>query len=82
MSLIDVFILASFTVPEYIGTNPQSMLWMLPLVMALTIVYKSTKMPIIKARPFIKEVIVTSSVIIFVYTIAAIVLLILTWLIT
>ncbi len=82
MSPIVIFVLASFTIPEQIGTNPQSMLWMLPLVVASVTIYKAVKLPTITARSFLKEVVLTSSVIVFVYTIAALALLALAWLIT
>ena len=48
-------ILASFTSPEAIGTNPQSMLWILPLAAAISIVYKTIKVPKITAHSFIKD---------------------------
>jgi len=49
-------ILATFTSPENIGTNPASMLWMFPLLAAVSIVYKATKMRVIFTGKFIKEV--------------------------
>jgi hypothetical protein len=55
---------------------------MLPLVVALVIIYKVVKLPTITARSFLKEVVLTSSVIVFVYLIAALALLALAWLIT
>ncbi len=48
-------LLASFTSPESIGTNPQSMFWILPLAAAISIVYKTIKVPEIKTRSFIKD---------------------------
>ena len=60
------FIMASFTIPEQIGTTPQSMLWLLPLVAAISIVYKATKLPEIKAVNFIKEsVVLFVSIVVF-----------------
>ena len=82
MSPIVIFVLASLTVPVQIGTNPLSMLWMLPLVVAFVFIYKVVKLPTITARSFLKEVALTSSVIVFVYTIAALALLALAWLIS
>ena len=49
------YLLATFTSPQDIGTTPQSMLWMLPLIASIAIVYKSTKLRKIKAYNFIKE---------------------------
>jgi ABC-type Co2+ transport system permease subunit len=60
------FILASFTSPEKICTNPQSMLWLLPLVAAIAVVYKATKVPTIKISSFLKEtVILFGSIVVF-----------------
>lgn len=77
-----IFVIASFTVPENFGPNPQSMLWLLPLVAAIAIIYKATKLPVIKAGSFIKETsILFSSIIVFII-IAALVLHAIAWLIT
>jgi hypothetical protein len=59
MSAIAAFITATFTAPEKIGTSPEFMLWLLPLAMATTIVYKATKLPTITASDFIKKVAAT-----------------------
>lgn len=50
-------ILATFTSPENIGTDPRSLLWMFPLLAAVSIIYKATKMRVIFVEKFIKEVI-------------------------
>lgn len=82
MSTIGAFVVASFTAPEKIGANPQSMLWLLPLVAAIVVVYKATKLPEIKAGNFLKEVaILFGSIIVFMVTIA-LALCALAWLIT
>ena len=82
MSEVAAFIMASFTVPEKIGATPQSMLWLLPLVVAIAIVYKATKLPAIKTVDFIKEaVILFGSIVIFMF-ITALVLCAMAWLIT
>ena len=82
MSEVAAFILASFTVPEKIGSDPQSMLWLLPLVAAIAIVYKATKLPEIKTVNFIKEaVILFGSIVVFMF-ITALVLCAMAWLIT
>ena len=77
-----MLILAEFTVPERITVNPQSMLWLLPLVAAVAIVYKATKVPKIKAVPFIKEVAVLFGSIVVFMAVTALVLYALAWLIT
>jgi hypothetical protein len=82
MSIIDAFIIASFTVPEKIGVSPQSILWLLPLVESISIVYKATKMPKIKAAGFLKEVVVLFGSIVIFMAVTAVVLCALAWLIT
>jgi hypothetical protein len=82
MSIIDAFIIASFTVPEKIGVSPQSILWLLPLVASISIVYKATKMPKIKAAGFLKEVVVLFGSIVIFMAVTAVVLCALAWLIT
>ena len=75
-------VIATFTVPERIGVTPNSMLWLLPLVAAIAIVYKTTKLPKIKAGHFIKEVTVLFGSIVVFMLIAAMVLYVMAWLIT
>jgi hypothetical protein len=82
MPTIATFLLADFTVPERITVDPQSMLWLLPLVAAVAIVYKATKVPKIKAAHFIKEVAVLFGSIIVFMVITALVLYVLAWLVT
>ncbi len=82
MSLMPFIIMASFTAPENIGTDPKSMLWLLPLTAAIAIVYKATKEPTIKAGSFIKEAVILSGSIIVFIIIIAVSLFALVWLIT
>ena len=42
------FLLATFLYPEKIGTTPLAMLWVLPLVASIAIVYKATKVDTIE----------------------------------
>ena len=49
-------VLAGFTSPIDIGTEPTSMLWMFPLLLSISIVYKATKTRVIFSRKFAKEV--------------------------
>ena len=51
-------ILATFTQPEYISTSPVQLLWMFPLLAAISIIYKITKMKVIFWRKFAKEVVI------------------------
>ncbi len=82
MSIIAAFVTASFTVPEKLGTEPQSMLWLLPLAVAIAVVYKATKLPTITAGNFIKEAATLfGSIVVFIIAVA-LVLYALAWLIT
>jgi len=82
MSIQCIFVMASFTVPEAIRTNPSSMLWLLPLVAAIAVVYKATKLPTIRAGNFIKEALVLFGSIVCVMAIIALVLYSFAWLTT
>lgn len=80
--IVATFILASFTVPERISVDPKSMLWLLPLVAAIAVVYKATKMPTIKPAHFLKEsVILFGSIVVFM-AVTALVLCMFAWIIT
>ena len=54
MSLTGLLI-ANFTSPERIPTSPQATLWILPLMVAIVVVYKATKLSEITPRKFLKE---------------------------
>lgn len=82
MSAIAAFVIANFTVPERITVNPQSMLWLLPLVAAIAIIYKATKVPKITVVSFLKEVVVLFGSIVVFMAVTAVVLGVLSWLIT
>ncbi len=82
MSITDALVMATFTVPEKITTDPQSLLWLLPLVAAIAIVYKATKLPEIKFANFVKEsVLLFGSIVVFMF-VTALVLYCIAWLIT
>ena len=83
MLLENIFaIIASFTAPENIRIDPQSMLWLLPLTAAVAIIYKATKLPKITLTNFIKEAAgVFGSIAVFIIA-TAIALHFLAWLIT
>ncbi len=49
-------VLGAFTSPIDIPTDPMSTLWMFPLLLSISIVYKATKMRVLFARRFAKEV--------------------------
>ena len=44
--------LASFTAPIEMGTDKLSMLWMFPLLAAIALVYKATKMRVLMTRKY------------------------------
>lgn len=48
-------IMAKFMTPEEMGTNPRSLLLALPLLAAIAIVYKATKVPKVTTSNFLKE---------------------------
>ena len=75
-------VLGSFTTPMRIGTDPASMLWLLPLVVSIAVVYKSTKVYRIPLWPFAKEsAVLFGSIIVFILVAAAI-LYGVTWIVT
>jgi hypothetical protein len=76
------FIIATFTTPEKISSNPQSILWLLPLVAAIAIVYKATKLKEIKFANFLKEAVILFGSIVVFMTLTALALCTLAWLIT
>ena len=82
MTITNALVMATFTVPEKITTDPQSLLWLLPLVAAIAIVYKATKLPEIKIVNFVKEsVVLFGSIVVFMF-VTALVLYFIAWLIT
>jgi hypothetical protein len=82
MSIIASIVLASFTTPENIGVTPKSILWLLPLVAAISVVYKTTKLPKIRFAHFVKESVVLFGSIVIFMAITALVLCAIAWLIT
>ena len=82
MEMITTFVIATFTTPENIGVNPQSMLWLLPLAGAIAVVYKATKVSKIRAVNFLKESVVLFGSIVVFMLVTALVLFSLTWLVT
>lgn len=66
-------VLGSFTTPMRIGTDPASMLWLIPLVATISIVYKATKVHRIRPWPFTRETAgLFGSIIVFIVVAAAI----------
>lgn len=79
--MIDILV-ATFTSPEQIQPNPQSMLWLLPLTAAISIVYKATKLQKITPGLFLKEATLLFGSIIGFIIMAALTLYALVWLIS
>ncbi len=78
---LPLMIIAQFTVPQDLGTNPKSLLLVLPLLVAISVVYKATKVEKVSAGNFIKEsVLLFGSILVFLI-ITALVLAAVAWLI-
>jgi hypothetical protein len=75
-------VLGSFSTPMEIDTDPASMLWLLPLVAAIAIVYKATKVHNIRLRPFARETAVLFGSILVFIVVAAVILYGLAWIVT
>ena len=82
MATIITLLLADFSVPETIGVSPQSMLWLLPLVASIAVVYKATKVPKITVVNFLKETTILFGSIVIFMIITALVLCASAWFIT
>jgi hypothetical protein len=64
--LLFKYILAGFTSPVYIGSTAKALLWALPLLAVISIVYKALKLEEIKFADFIKQVLLLfGSILIF-----------------
>jgi hypothetical protein len=82
MAILGGILLASFTTPMHIDTNPASMLWLLPLVASIVVVYKATKVHKIRAYPFLKEsAVLFGSILVFIIA-AALILYGVAWVVT
>jgi len=74
--------LGNFTTPMRIDTNPASMLWLLPLVVSIAVVYKATKVYKIRLWPFAREsAVLFGSILVFI-VVAAVILYGITWIVT
>jgi hypothetical protein len=82
MTAFNGILLASFTTPMHIDTNPASMLWLLPLVASIAVVYKATKVHKIRPYPFFKEsAVLFGSILVFIMA-AALILYGMAWIVT
>lgn len=75
-------ILAAFTAPVNIGTNPASMLYMFPLLAAIALIYKATKMRVILWKRFAIDSLILFVTISGFMILAIAVLNLITWLVT
>lgn len=76
------FILAAFTAPIEIGTTPSSMLWMFPLLAAIALVYKATKMRVLFTKTYLLQSLLLFLSVSGFMIMAIVVLNLLSWLIT
>ena len=76
------FILATFTSPEHIATDPKSVLWMFPLLAAVVIIYKATKMRVMFLGRFFKEVVILFCTVSVLMIAAAVALYVIVWAVT
>ena len=71
--------LATFLIPENIGTVPASVLFVLPLTISISVVYKATKVHRIRLKAFTKECAILFGSIVVFLTAAAIILCLVAW---
>ena len=77
-----LFLLGGFTEPLHIGTTPGSLLWMFPLLGAIAVIYKATKMRVLFWGKFFKEIIILFVTISIFMILTGIALNVLVWFIT
>jgi hypothetical protein len=71
--------LAQFRIPEEVGTNPRSLLLLLPLLVSIAVIYKATKVSRVSAGNFLKEsALLFGSILVFM-VITALVLMAVAW---
>ena len=76
------FILAAFTAPIEIGTTPGAMLWMFPLLAAIALVYKATKMRVLFTKNYLLDSLLLFLSVSGFMIMAIVVLNLLSWLVT
>lgn len=82
MTTLLISTLASFTTPVRIGTDAASMLWLLPLVATISIVYKATKVGSVRLWAFARETAALfGSILVFIVA-AALILYGVAWIVT
>jgi hypothetical protein len=73
-------LLLTFMTPERIGVTPFSVLWALPLIAAISIVYKATKVWSVRPKAFAKETCALCGSIVGFLLVAALILTAIAWL--
>ena len=75
-------VMANFLVPYEVGNGPTSLLWLLPLLAAVVIVYKAIKLPTLSLRIFIKETVILFASILVVMVLITVGLHLIFWIFT
>jgi hypothetical protein len=82
MTALSAILLASFTSPMQINTDPASTLWLVPLLITVVVVYKATKVYMIRPYPFVREcAVLLGSILVFI-GVAALILYGAGWIVT
>jgi len=75
---VDLILLAQiFTEPMYLPTKPVSLLWILPICLSVSLVYKAIKLEEFRPGLFVREVLfLFGTIIVFLLVIAVVLLII------
>ncbi len=66
-----VSLLANFRVPEHVANNAWSFVYIVPLTIVLSVVYKTTKLPVFTWKGLLKEsAVLTASILVFMAAVA------------
>ena len=72
---MDLILLAIFTEPMYLPTKPLSLLWVLPICLSVSLVYKAIKIEEFRPGLFVREVaFLFGTIIVFLLVIAVVLL--------
>jgi hypothetical protein len=77
---VNPLLTATFTSPENMGTAAATTLWMLPLAVSISVIYKVLKLPQIRPAVFLKETLVLFFSIVIFIVVSALVLWVIAWL--
>ena len=74
---MDLILLAIFTEPMFLPTEPVSLLWVLPICLSVSLVYKAIKIEEFRPGLFVREVVfLFGTIIVFLLVIAVVLLVI------